>query len=73
MKSQKRDREEDSSDGPGHHAKDIETIGEVMQRAEARKKFLRKIIKTVPSHFTTLRYCTFVCLSCPEVFGNRFF
>uniref|UniRef100_A0A8C7C7G4 Nipped-B protein n=1 Tax=Oncorhynchus kisutch TaxID=8019 RepID=A0A8C7C7G4_ONCKI len=55
MKSQKRDREEDSSDGPGHHAKDIETIGEVMQRAEARKKFLRKIIKTVPSHFTTLR------------------
>ncbi|CAB1319299.1 unnamed protein product [Coregonus sp. 'balchen'] len=55
MKSQKRDREEDSSDGPGHHAKDIETIGEVMQRAEARKKFLRKIIKTAPSQFTTLR------------------
>ena len=66
MKSQKRDREEDSSDGPGHHAKDIETIGEVMQRAEARKKFLRKIIKTVPSHFTTLRYCTSVCLSVPR-------
>uniref|UniRef100_A0A6Q2XUS5 Nipped-B protein n=1 Tax=Esox lucius TaxID=8010 RepID=A0A6Q2XUS5_ESOLU len=53
MKS--RDRDEDSSDGPGHHAKDIESIGEVMQRAEARKNFLRKIIKTAPSQYTTLR------------------
>ncbi|KAL0979828.1 hypothetical protein UPYG_G00190320 [Umbra pygmaea] len=53
MRTQNRD--EDSSDGAGHHARDIESIGEVMQRAEARKKFLRKIIKTAPSQYTTLR------------------
>ncbi|KAM6985316.1 nipped-B-like protein B [Aplochiton taeniatus] len=53
MKSQSQ-RDEDSSDGQ-HHAKDIETTGEIMQRAEARKKFLRNIIKTAPSQFSTLK------------------
>ncbi|CAN9513160.1 unnamed protein product [Ophioblennius macclurei] len=47
-------KDEDSSDGP-QHAKDIETTGEIMQRAEKRKKFLRTIIKTTPSHFATLK------------------
>ncbi|KAM4635314.1 nipped-B-like protein B isoform 2-T2 [Polymixia lowei] len=53
MKSQNQ-KDEDSSDGP-HHAKDIESTGEIMQRAEARKKFLRKVVKTAPSQFNMLR------------------
>ncbi|XP_062984216.1 nipped-B-like protein isoform X4 [Elgaria multicarinata webbii] len=51
MKSQK---DEDSSEGT-HHAKEIETTGQIMHRAESRKKFLRKIIKTAPSQFSTLK------------------
>ncbi|XP_029915442.1 nipped-B-like protein A isoform X3 [Myripristis murdjan] len=47
-------KDEDSSDGP-HHAKEVETTGEIMQRAEKRKKFLRTIIKTTPAQFTTLK------------------
>ncbi|XP_069379772.1 nipped-B-like protein A isoform X4 [Paralichthys olivaceus] len=47
-------KDEDSSDGP-QHAKELESTGEIMQRAEKRKKFLRNIIKTMPSHFTTLK------------------
>uniref|UniRef100_A0A8C9S7Z3 Nipped-B protein n=1 Tax=Scleropages formosus TaxID=113540 RepID=A0A8C9S7Z3_SCLFO len=53
MKTQNQ-KDEDSSEGP-HHAKDVEVTGEIMQRAEARKKFLRSIIKTTPSQFSTLR------------------
>lgn len=48
-------KDDDSSDGP-QHAKEIETTGEIMQRAEKRKKFLRNIIKTTPAHFATLKY-----------------
>ncbi|KAL6075816.1 hypothetical protein STEG23_007188 [Scotinomys teguina] len=51
MKSQK---DEESSDG-AHHAKEIETTGQIMHRAESRKKFLRSIIKTTPSQFSTLK------------------
>ncbi|XP_026504841.1 nipped-B-like protein isoform X4 [Terrapene carolina triunguis] len=51
MKSQK---DEDSSEGT-HHAKEIETTGQIMHRAEGRKKFLRSIIKTAPSQFSTLK------------------
>ncbi|KAF6729578.1 Nipped-B-like protein A [Oryzias melastigma] len=47
-------KDEDSSDGP-QHAKEMETTGEIMQRAERRKKFLRGIIKTTPTHFATLK------------------
>lgn len=47
-------KEEDSSEGP-QHAKELESTGEIMQRAEKRKKFLRNIIKTTPVHFATLR------------------
>eukprot|EP00066_Takifugu_rubripes_P024592 XP_011613858.1 PREDICTED: nipped-B-like protein isoform X2 [Takifugu rubripes] len=47
-------KDDDSSDGP-QHAKEIETTGEIMQRAEKRKKFLRNIIKTTPAHFATLK------------------
>ncbi|XP_066458515.1 nipped-B-like protein isoform X2 [Eleutherodactylus coqui] len=50
MKSQK----DEDSEG-GHHAKEIESTGEIMQRAEKRKKFLRSIIKTAPSQFSTLK------------------
>ncbi|KAM6931141.1 nipped-B-like protein B isoform 3-T3 [Xenentodon cancila] len=53
MRSQNQ-KDEDSSDGP-QHAKEVETTGEIMQRAEKRKKFLRNIIKTTPAHFTTLK------------------
>ncbi|XP_032062792.1 nipped-B-like protein isoform X1 [Aythya fuligula] len=51
IKSQK---DEDSSEGT-HHAKDVETTGKIMHRAESRKKFLRSIIKTAPSQFSTLK------------------
>ncbi|KAM3610729.1 uncharacterized protein V6R79_008133 [Siganus canaliculatus] len=47
-------KDDDSSDGP-QHAKEMETTGEIMQRAEKRKKFLRTIIKTTPAHFATLK------------------
>ncbi|XP_036953355.1 nipped-B-like protein A isoform X3 [Acanthopagrus latus] len=47
-------KDDDSSDGP-QHAKEMETTGEIMQRAEKRKKFLRAIIKTIPAHFATLK------------------
>ncbi|XP_069043025.1 nipped-B-like protein A isoform X1 [Lepisosteus oculatus] len=53
MKTQNQ-KDEDSSEGT-HHAKDIETTGEIMQKAEARKKFLRSIIKTTPLQFSTLK------------------
>lgn len=51
MKSQK---DEESSEG-SHHAKEVETTGQIMHRAENRKKFLRSIIKTTPSQFSTLK------------------
>ncbi|XP_068166515.1 nipped-B-like protein A isoform X2 [Antennarius striatus] len=47
-------KEDDSSDGP-QHAKEMETTGEIMHRAEKRKKFLRNIIGTTPAHFATLK------------------
>ncbi|XP_056127240.1 nipped-B-like protein B isoform X1 [Rhinichthys klamathensis goyatoka] len=53
MKSQSH-RDDDSSDGP-HHARDVETTGEILQKAEARKKFLRSVIKTTASKFSSLR------------------
>ncbi|XP_077571067.1 nipped-B-like protein B isoform X4 [Stigmatopora nigra] len=43
-----------SSEGP-QHAKEMETTGEIMQRAENRKMFLRNIIMTTPAHFATLK------------------
>ncbi|XP_066843203.1 nipped-B-like protein [Anser cygnoides] len=51
IKSQK---DEDSSEGT-HHTKDVETTGKIMHRAESRKRFLRSIIKTAPSQFSTLK------------------
>ncbi|KAL6114096.1 nipbl [Pungitius sinensis] len=53
MRSQN-SKDDDSSDGP-QHAKEMETTGEIMQRAEKRKKFLRNIIKAIPSHFAVLK------------------
>ncbi|XP_065116638.1 nipped-B-like protein B isoform X2 [Paramisgurnus dabryanus] len=53
-KAMKSQRDDDSPDG-SHHAKDIETTGEILQKAEARKKFLRSVVKTTPSKFSTLR------------------
>ncbi|TNN80636.1 Nipped-B-like protein A [Liparis tanakae] len=47
-------KDDDSSDGP-QHAKEMETTGDIMQRAEKRKKFLRNIIKATPAHFATLK------------------
>ncbi|KAF4108355.1 hypothetical protein G5714_011114 [Onychostoma macrolepis] len=53
-KAMKSQRDDDSSDGP-HHAKDVETTSEILQKAEARKKFLRSVIKTSASKFSSLR------------------
>ncbi|XP_060092048.1 nipped-B-like protein isoform X4 [Heteronotia binoei] len=53
-KAMKTQKDEDSSEGT-HHAKEVETTGQIMHRAESRKKFLRKIIKIAPSQFSTLK------------------
>ncbi|KAI7793696.1 putative nipped-B-like protein B-like, partial [Triplophysa rosa] len=53
-KAMKSQRDDDSSDGQ-HHAKDIESTSEIMQKAEGRKKFLRSVVKTAPSKFSSLR------------------
>ncbi|XP_075040342.1 nipped-B-like protein isoform X2 [Mixophyes fleayi] len=50
MKSQK----DEDSEGT-HHAKEIESTGDIMRRAEKRKKFLRGIIRAAPSQFSTLK------------------
>ncbi|XP_056274487.1 nipped-B-like protein A isoform X2 [Pseudoliparis swirei] len=47
-------KDDDSSDGP-QHAKEMEATGDILQRAEKRKKFLRNIIKATPAHFATLK------------------
>ncbi|XP_068106831.1 nipped-B-like protein isoform X3 [Hyperolius riggenbachi] len=52
-KAMKTQKDEDSEGA--HHAKEVESTGEIMQRAEKRKKFLRSIIKTAPSQFSTLK------------------
>ncbi|XP_023275339.1 nipped-B-like protein A [Seriola lalandi dorsalis] len=39
-------------------SKNVDSTGEIMQRAEARKKFLRKVIKTSTSHSSSLRINT---------------
>ncbi|TKS84457.1 Nipped-B-like protein [Collichthys lucidus] len=52
MKSQN-DNDEDLKGR--HHYNDVDATGEIMQRAETRKKFLRKVIRTTPSHFSSLR------------------
>ncbi len=54
MKSQSQ-RDDDSSDGL-HHVRDVETTSEILQKAEARKKFLRSVIKTSALKFSSLRY-----------------
>ncbi|KFQ68029.1 Nipped-B-like, partial [Phaethon lepturus] len=46
--------DEESSEGT-HHSKNVETTGQIMHRAESRKKFLRSIIKTAPSQFSILK------------------
>ncbi|XP_067339450.1 nipped-B-like protein B isoform X2 [Channa argus] len=52
MKSQN----ENNEDSKGrHHSRDVDLTGEIMQKAEAGKKFLRKVIKTSPSQFSSLR------------------
>ncbi|XP_026153365.1 nipped-B-like protein B isoform X2 [Mastacembelus armatus] len=38
-----------------HHSRDVDSTGEITQRAEARKKFLRKVMKTSPSYISSLR------------------
>lgn len=52
-KAMKTQKDEDSEGG--HHTKEVESTGEIMQRAEKRKKFLRSIIRTAPSQFSTLK------------------
>ncbi|OCT98780.1 hypothetical protein XELAEV_18011014mg [Xenopus laevis] len=49
MKSQKDD------DEGTLHAKEVESTGDIMRQAEKRKKFLRNIIRTAPSQFSTLK------------------
>ncbi|XP_041957003.1 nipped-B-like protein A isoform X1 [Alosa sapidissima] len=53
-KGQEKEKDEDATEGR-RHAKELKSTGEIMQRAEARKKFLRNIIKTTPAQFNTLR------------------
>ena len=51
MKSQNEDE-----NWKGHsHSKDVDSTEEIMQKADARKKFLRKVVKTSQSHSSALR------------------
>ncbi len=52
MKSQ---NENDEDLKGRHYSEDVDSPAEIMQRAEARKKFLRKVIKASPSNFSSLR------------------
>uniref|UniRef100_A0A8C1E259 Nipped-B protein n=2 Tax=Cyprinus carpio TaxID=7962 RepID=A0A8C1E259_CYPCA len=52
MRSQ--NQKEDDSEGT-QHAKELQATGDIMQRAETRKKFLHTVIKSTPNQFTTLR------------------
>ncbi|XP_009299463.2 nipped-B-like protein A isoform X1 [Danio rerio] len=52
MRSQ--NQKEDDSDG-AQHAKELQATGDIMQRAETRKKFLHSVVKSTPNQFTTLR------------------
>ncbi|XP_056601380.1 nipped-B-like protein A [Triplophysa dalaica] len=45
---------DDDSDG-AQHAKELQATGDIMQRAETRKKYLHRVIKSTPNQFTTLR------------------
>ncbi|XP_051518111.1 nipped-B-like protein A isoform X2 [Myxocyprinus asiaticus] len=47
-------QKEDDSDST-LHAKELQATGDIMQRAETRKKFLHTVIKSTPNQFTTLR------------------
>lgn len=48
-------QKEDDSEGT-QHAKELQATGDIMQRAETRKKFLHIVIKSTPNQFVTLRY-----------------
>lgn len=52
MKSQN-ENDEDSKDW--RRSKDVDPTEEIAQFAEARKKFLRKIIRNTPSNFSSVR------------------
>uniref|UniRef100_A0A672ZDI7 Nipped-B protein n=1 Tax=Sphaeramia orbicularis TaxID=375764 RepID=A0A672ZDI7_9TELE len=52
MKSQN-ERDEDTKGR--HRSKDLQLTEEIMEKAETRKKFLRKVIKTSPSNFSSSR------------------
>uniref|UniRef100_A0A672P0H4 Nipped-B protein n=1 Tax=Sinocyclocheilus grahami TaxID=75366 RepID=A0A672P0H4_SINGR len=47
-------QKEDDLEGT-QHAKELQATGDIMQRAETRKKFLHTVIKSTPNQFTTLR------------------
>ncbi|XP_063051762.1 nipped-B-like protein A isoform X2 [Engraulis encrasicolus] len=55
MKKSQEVKEAAEEEGRRQHAKELKSMGEVMQRAEAHKKFLRTVIKATPAQFTTLR------------------
>nr|XP_046230499.1 nipped-B-like protein B isoform X2 [Scatophagus argus] len=52
MKSQN-DNDEDLKGR--YHSQDVDSTAEIMQKAEARKKFLRKVIRASPPRFSSLR------------------
>lgn len=54
MKKGQEKEEEAPAEGGRRHAKELKSTGEIMQKAEARKKFLRNL-KTTPAQFSTLR------------------
>ncbi|XP_013871460.1 nipped-B-like protein B isoform X2 [Austrofundulus limnaeus] len=54
-KAIKSQNENDEDSKGWRHSKNADPSEEIAQNAEARKKFLRKIIKTAPSNFSSLR------------------
>ncbi|XP_065107080.1 nipped-B-like protein A isoform X1 [Paramisgurnus dabryanus] len=53
-KAMRNQSQKDEDDGT-QHAKELQATGDIMQRAETRKKFLHTVIKSTPNQFTTLR------------------
>lgn len=50
-----RNQKEDDLEGT-QHAKELQATGDILQRAETRKKFLHSVINSTPNQFATLRY-----------------
>uniref|UniRef100_A0AAY4CG10 Nipped-B protein n=1 Tax=Denticeps clupeoides TaxID=299321 RepID=A0AAY4CG10_9TELE len=57
-KAMKKDEQKDEDSEGQRHSRELKSTREILQRAEACKKFLLSIIKSTPAQFSTLRINT---------------